>query len=112
VAGQQHGAAAQVVGWALRERLGHDSNGQPLATTFLDYALPRAEDVGRIETTPVEVPSPDGPFGAKGIGEAPVIPGPAAIANAIARATGVRLTKLPMDPVSVWHALQSTERAG
>jgi len=105
VAGQQHGAAAQVVGWALRERLGHDANGQPQATTFLEYALPRAEDVGRIDTTPVEVPSPDGPFGAKGIGEAPVIPGPAAIANAIAAATGVRLRSLPMDPVSVWRAL-------
>lgn len=105
VAGQQHGAAAQVVGWALRERLGHDANGQPQATTFLEYALPRAEDVGQISTTPVEVPSPDGPFGAKGIGEAPVIPGPAAIANAIAAATGVRIRRLPMDPVSVWRAL-------
>jgi CO/xanthine dehydrogenase Mo-binding subunit len=105
VAGQQHGATAQVVGWALRERLGHDANGQLLATTFLEYALPRAEDVGHIATTAVEVPAADGPFGAKGIGEAPVIPGPAAIANAIAAATGVRLRRLPMDPVSVWRAL-------
>jgi CO/xanthine dehydrogenase Mo-binding subunit len=105
VAGQQHGAAAQVVGWAIRERLGHDRNGQPQARTFLEYAMPRSEDVGRIDTTAVEVPSPDGPFGAKGIGEAPVIPGPAAIANAIAAATGVRLRRLPMDPVSVWRAL-------
>ncbi|HEY2916559.1 MAG TPA: molybdopterin cofactor-binding domain-containing protein, partial [Candidatus Limnocylindrales bacterium] len=105
VAGQQHGAAAQAVGWAIRERLGHDANGQLQATTFLEYAMPRAEDVGRIDTTAVEVPAPDGPFGAKGIGEAPVIPGPAAIANAIAAATGVRLRRLPMDPVSVWRTL-------
>ncbi|HET9681709.1 MAG TPA: molybdopterin cofactor-binding domain-containing protein, partial [Candidatus Limnocylindrales bacterium] len=105
VAGQQHGAVAQAVGWALRERLAHDAKGQPLATTFLEYALPRVEDVGPIATTSVEVPSPDGPFGAKGIGEAPVIPGPAAIANAIAAATGLRLRALPMDPPSVWRAL-------
>jgi CO/xanthine dehydrogenase Mo-binding subunit len=107
VAGQQHGAVAQAVGWALRERLVHDAKGQPLSTTFLEYALPRAEDVGAIEATSVEVPSPDGPFGAKGIGEAPVIPGPAAIANAIAAATGVRLRTLPMDPPSVWRALHA-----
>jgi CO/xanthine dehydrogenase Mo-binding subunit len=111
VAGQQHGAAAQVVGWALRERLGHDHNGQPLATTFLEYAMPRAEDVGILETTSVEVPSPDGPFGAKGIGEAPVIPGAAAIANAIAAATGVRLRTLPMDPPAVWRALERATSA-
>ncbi len=106
VAGQQRGAVAQAVGWALRERLAHDAKGQPLTTTFLDYALPRAGDVGQVDVTSVEVPSPDGPFGAKGIGEAPVIPGPAAIANAIAAATGVRLRRLPMDPPSVWRALR------
>jgi CO/xanthine dehydrogenase Mo-binding subunit len=86
VAGQQLGGVAQAVGWALRERLVHDTAGQLLTSTFLDYAIPRADDVGTIETTSVEVPSPDGPFGAKGIAEAPVIPGPAAIANAIAAA--------------------------
>jgi CO/xanthine dehydrogenase Mo-binding subunit len=106
VAGQQHGAMAQAVGWALRERLVHDDRGQLLTTTFLDYALPRVEDVGTLMASSVEVPSPDGPFGAKGIGEAPVIPGPAAIANGIAAATGVRLRRLPMDPVSVWRALR------
>lgn len=110
VAGQQHGGVAQAVGWALRERLVHDANGQLLSTTFLEYALPRVEDVGQIETTAVEVPSADGPFGAKGIGEAPVIPGPAAIANAIAAATGLRLRRLPMDPVSVWRAAAAAGR--
>ncbi|HYL41049.1 MAG TPA: molybdopterin cofactor-binding domain-containing protein, partial [Candidatus Binatus sp.] len=110
VAGQQHGAVAQGVGWALRERLAHDANGQPLATTFVEYALPRVSDVGSITTLAVEVPSPDGPFGAKGMGEAPVIPGPAAIANAIAAAVGVRMRSLPMDPPSVWRALRSESR--
>lgn len=105
VVGQQHGAAAQGIGWATLERLVHDGNGQLLSGTFLDYALPRAEDVGRLEATSVEVPAPDGPLGAKGIGEAPVIAGAAAIANAIAAATGVRLRELPMTGPRVWRAL-------
>ncbi|HET7180968.1 MAG TPA: xanthine dehydrogenase family protein molybdopterin-binding subunit, partial [Candidatus Limnocylindrales bacterium] len=71
VEGQQHGAAAQGIGWATLEQLVHDSNGQLLSGTFLDYPMPRAEDVGRLAATSVEVPAPDGPLGAKGIGEAP-----------------------------------------
>jgi CO/xanthine dehydrogenase Mo-binding subunit len=105
VEGQQHGAAAQGIGWATMERLVHDTNGQLLSGTFLDYALPRAEDVGRLDVTSVEVPAPDGPLGAKGIGEAPVIAGAAAVANAIAAATGVRLRELPMTRPRVWRAL-------
>ncbi|MEO5703941.1 MAG: xanthine dehydrogenase family protein molybdopterin-binding subunit [Candidatus Limnocylindrales bacterium] len=105
VEGQQHGAAAQGIGWATIEQLVHDGNGQLLSGTFLDYALPRAEDVGRLDVTSVEVPAPDGPLGAKGIGEAPVIAGAAAVANAIAAATGVRLRDLPMTRPRVWRAL-------
>jgi CO/xanthine dehydrogenase Mo-binding subunit len=105
VEGQQHGAAAQGIGWATLEQLVHDGNGQLLSGTFLDYALPRAEDVGRLEATSVEVPAADGPLGAKGIGEAPVIAGAAAVANAVAAATGVRLRELPMTRPRVWRAL-------
>jgi len=107
IAGQQHGGAAQAVGWALREAMVHDESGQLLAATFLDYALPRAEDVPEFGTAFVEVPAPDGPFGAKGIGEAAVVGGPAAIANAVAAATGIRPTELPMTAVRTWHALRS-----
>ena len=106
VEGQQHGAAAQGIGWATLERLVHDGNGQLLSGTFLDYALPRAEDVGILQATSVEVPAPDGPLGAKGIGEAPVIAGAAAIANAVAAATGLRLRDLPMTRPRVWQALR------
>jgi CO/xanthine dehydrogenase Mo-binding subunit len=60
-----------------------------------------------IDTLIVEVPAPDGPFGAKGIGEAPVIAAPGAIANAIAAATAVRLRELPMTPPRVWAALRA-----
>jgi CO/xanthine dehydrogenase Mo-binding subunit len=105
VAGQQHGAAAQGIGWATIEALVHDANGQLVSGTFLDYALPRVDDIGRLTTTSVEVPAPDGPFGAKGIGEAPVIPGAAAVANAMAAATGLRLRDLPMSRTRVWRAL-------
>ncbi len=106
VEGQQHGAAAQGIGWATLERLVHDANGQLLTGTFLDYALPRAEDVGALHVTSVEVPAPDGPLGAKGIGEAPVIAGAAAVANAVAAATGLRLRDLPMTRPLVWRALR------
>ena len=111
VEGQQHGASAQVVGWATLERLVHDGNGQLLSGTFLDYAMPRAEDVGRLAVTSVEVPAPDGPLGAKGIGEAPVIAGAAAVANAVAAATGLRLRDLPMTRPRVWRALAAAAPA-
>ena len=105
VEGQMRGGAAQSIGWALFEQLAHDDSGRLLTGSFLDYAIPTAERVPDIGTVIVEVPAPDGPFGAKGIGEAPVIPGPAAIANAVAAAVGVRLRELPMTPARVWKAL-------
>jgi CO/xanthine dehydrogenase Mo-binding subunit len=108
---QQHGGQVQAFGWALKERLAHDTNGQLLSSTFLDYAMPRVDDIGHLETTIVEVPADEGPFGAKGIGEAPVIPGPAAFANAIAAATGRRIRTLPMDPPTVWRALHDDASA-
>ena len=112
VAGQQHGAAAQVVGWATLEALVHDEGGQLLSGTFADYALPRADDVGKLGTTQVEVPAPDGPLGAKGIGESPVIAGAAAVANAVAAATGLRLRQLPMTRQRVWRAMHAAADGG
>ena len=85
----------------------HDEDGRLLTGSFLDYAIPTAERVPEIETLIVEVPAPDGPFGAKGIGEAPVVGAPAAVANAVAAATGARLHELPMTPPRVWEALRS-----
>ena len=74
--------------------------------SFLDYAIPTAERVPQIDTLIVEVPAPSGPFGAKGVGEAPVVAGPAAIANAVAAATGIRPRQLPMTAPRVWALLQ------
>jgi CO/xanthine dehydrogenase Mo-binding subunit len=105
VEGQLLGGTAQGLGWALYEELAHDELGQMRTGSFVDYAIPAAGSVPPIELEIVEVPAPDGPFGAKGIGEAPVIAAGAAVANAIAAAVGVRLRELPMTPVRVWAAL-------
>ena len=111
VEGQMQGGAAQSIGRALWEELVHDDQGQLLTGTFLDYAVPRATMLPPIDTLIVEVPAPEGPFGAKGIGEAPILAGPAAIANAVAAATGVRMRDLPMSAPRVWAALRSRDAA-
>jgi CO/xanthine dehydrogenase Mo-binding subunit len=107
VEGQMRGGVAQGIGWALFEQLDHDEDGRLLTGSFLDYAIPAAEHVPEIDALIVEVPAPDGPFGAKGIGEAPVVGAPAAVANAVARAAGARLYELPMTSARVWEALRS-----
>lgn len=104
VEGQIHGGAAQGLGWALFEELVHDEHGNLVNGSFVDYGLPTADVVPSFETVVVEVPSPHGPLGAKGMAEAPVIAAPAAIANAVAAATGVRLRELPMSSERVWRA--------
>ena len=98
VESQIHGGVVQGLGWALWEGMSYDEDGQLLSATFLDYALPRADMIPEIETILVEVASDLGPYGAKGVGEPPAIPGPAAIANAIRDATGVRITDIPFRP--------------
>jgi len=106
VEGQMRGGTTQGIGWALFEELVHDEYGQLVTGSFLDYAIPVAEQVPDIDTLIVEVPAPDGPFGAKGVGEAPVIAAAPAIANAVAAAVGVRLRELPMTAPRVWAALR------
>lgn len=107
VEGQMRGGVAQGIGWALLEGMPFDEQGQLLSGSLMDYALPVAGDVPRIETRIVEVPAPDGPFGAKGIGEAPVCGSPAAVANAVANALGKRVYQLPMTAPRVWVAATS-----
>jgi CO/xanthine dehydrogenase Mo-binding subunit len=103
--GQMLGGVTQGIGWALLEELLVDDEGQALTGSFMEYAVPRAVGVPEIETILVEVPAPHGPLGAKGIGEAPVVGAPAAVANAIAAATGVRMRRLPMTAPRIWAAL-------
>ena len=105
VEGQIHGGVVQGIGWALLEGMTYDESGQPLTSTLMDYALPHGRDVPPITSLLVEVPSELGPFGAKGVGEPPVVPVAAAIANAIEDAVGARVTELPMTPERVFAAL-------
>ena len=74
-------------------------------SSLLDYRMPTALDLPMIDTVIVEVPNPGHPFGARGVGEANIVPPPAAIANAIYHATGVRMTRLPMNPPAVMEQL-------
>ena len=96
VEGQMRGGVAQGIGWALYEAMPFDDQAQLLAGSFMDYVVPDALEIPPIETIIVEVPAPDGPFGAKGIGEAPVCGSPAAVANAVFAASGIRMHALPM----------------
>jgi CO/xanthine dehydrogenase Mo-binding subunit len=107
VAGQLLGGVTQGFGWALFEQLAYDDEGQLRTGSFVEYAMPSIDTVPPIEAEIVEVPAPDGPFGAKGVGEPPVVGVPAAVANAIAAATGLRLRDLPMTPLRVWGALSN-----
>ena len=111
IEGQLHGGATQGIGWALHEAMVYDDTGQLLTGTFLDYALPTAPHLPEFETIIVEVPAPDGPYGAKGIGEGPVCGAAAAVANAVTDATGVRFHRLPMTAPRVWHGLAAPDDA-
>jgi CO/xanthine dehydrogenase Mo-binding subunit len=97
VEGQIHGGSVQALGRALGEQLVYDSEGQLRTTSFLDYEVPAADQIPNIDVTLVEVPSPVGPLGAKGVGEPPAIPGTAALANAVSRAAGTRIREAPID---------------
>lgn len=107
VDGQIRGAVVQGIGWALYEGLVFDAQGQPLNPSLMDYVIPKAEYVPQIETILVSIPSVHGAHGSKGVGEPPAIPGPAAVANAIRHATGVRITQLPMKAEVIVSALNS-----
>jgi CO/xanthine dehydrogenase Mo-binding subunit len=103
---QIHGGGAQGVGWAVYEEIIHDESGTPITSSFMDYTVPKARQTPELEAVLVEVPSPIGPYGAKPVGEPPVIPGGAAVANAVAAAVGARVTELPLTPERVRRAMQ------
>lgn len=105
VEGQMQGGAVQGIGWALNEEYFFDERHTMRNHSFLDYRMPTALDVPMIETIIVEVPNPSHPYGVRGVGETPIVPPPATIANALHKATGKRLAELPMSPPKVWKAL-------
>ena len=105
VAGQMQGGATQGIGIGLWEEMMYDDQGRLLNPSLLDYRMPTAMDVPNIETHIVEVPSEDGPYGARGVGEPSIIPGAAAIANAIEDAVGARVTEAPATPERILRAM-------
>lgn len=104
VEGQIEGAAAQSVGAALWESVEYDEAGTVLNADLLDYRMPTAGDLPEIEAILIEEDGGDGPFGAKGVGEPPMIAPAAAVANAIRDAIGERINRLPLTPERVWLA--------
>ena len=107
VEGQIQGGVVQGIGWALNEEYFMSDDGIMVNSSLLDYRMPTSLDLPMIDTLVVEVPNPLHPYGVRGVGEVPIVPPLAAIANAIFHATGVRMTELPMNPSSVASAIKA-----
>ncbi len=104
VEGQIQGGVVQGIGWALNEEYFFDGNGRMSNPTFLDYRMPTSLDLPMIDTVLVEVANPGHPYGVRGVGEVPIVPPMAAIANGIHEATGNRMRSLPMSPGKILEA--------
>ncbi|HEY6933931.1 MAG TPA: xanthine dehydrogenase family protein molybdopterin-binding subunit [Marmoricola sp.] len=112
VAGQQHGGAVQGMSQALWEQFVYDQDGQPVTSSFVDYAIPTAADTIMLETSNTETPTPLNPLGAKGIGESATIGSTPAVQNAVidaVRHLGVKHVDLPCTPERVWSAIRDAE---
>jgi len=93
------------IGYTFMENLQFDKKGRPANGNFANYRLPRSIGTPLVDTILIETDDPEGPFGAKGMGEASLLPTSAAIANAIYDAVGIRLKTLPFTPQKVLQAL-------
>ncbi len=107
VEGQLQGGAVQGIGWALNEEYVYSKEGNLLNTGFLDYRVPVASDMPMIDTILVEVPNPGHPYGVRGVGEVPIVPPLAAVANAVSHAIGKRVSALPISPPKLLAIIQS-----
>ncbi len=106
VEGQFQGGAAQGIGWALNEEYVYGEDGRLQNPGFLDYRIPVCSDLPFLDTEILEIPNPNHPYGVRGVGETSIVPPLAAIANAIADATGVRLKHTPMSPPRILKAIK------
>ena len=109
VEGQIQGGVVQGIGWALNEEYRFNAEGRMENSSFLDYRMPTSLDLPMIGTVIVEVANPGHPYGVRGVGEVPIVPPMAAIANAIYHAVGVRMNKLPMSPDAILESLWSKD---
>jgi CO/xanthine dehydrogenase Mo-binding subunit len=110
VEGQIQGGAAQGIGWALNEEYVYNPEGLMENAGFLDYRMPVASDLPMIETVLIEVANPLHPYGVRGVGEVPIVPPLAAVANAVRHATGIRFTELPLSPPRVLAGIEQASR--
>ncbi len=99
--GQIQGGVVQGIGWALNEEYVYNDDGQLVNASLLDYRMPTSLDLPMIDTVMLEVPNPGHPYGVRGVGEVPIVPPAAAVANAIYDAIGIRMTELPMSPAKI-----------
>lgn len=111
VEGQVHGGLAQGIGQAMLESAVYDDNGQPVTASFMDYAMPRADDVPSFKISHSITLCPGNPLGIKGCGEAGAIGSSPAVINAITDALGHNKLEMPATPGRVWEALQLQQAA-
>jgi xanthine dehydrogenase molybdenum-binding subunit len=107
IEGQMQGSVVQGIGWALTEGFDYDASGRLRNASLLDYRLPTALDVPPIDCVILEKPVPGVPYGLRGVGEVPIVPVAACVANAIARAVGVRTLRMPMKPERLLAAMRA-----
>lgn len=107
VEGQMQGGTLQGIGWALNEEYFFTDEGSMANSSLLDYRMPTSLDLPMIDPVIIEIPNPRHPYGLRGAGEHPIIAPLPALANAISRATGARMTKLPMSPGAIMEAVEA-----
>ncbi|RWK51339.1 xanthine dehydrogenase family protein molybdopterin-binding subunit [Mesorhizobium sp.] len=109
VEGQVHGGVAQGIGQALLEGTRYDASGQLLTASYMDYTMPRADDLPSFVVSTSNTPCPGNPLGIKGCGEAGAIGSPPAVINAITDAIGITDIAMPASPSTVWAAIRATK---
>lgn len=110
VEGQIQGSVGQGAGWALTEHFDYAPDGRLRNASLLDYRIPTALDLPKIDVVILETPVPGVPYGVRGVAEMPIVPVAAAIGNAVRRAIGVRMTEMPMTPERVLKAIKNAKR--
>ena len=109
VSGQMQGGVVQGLGWAFNEAYVYAEDGTLANTSFLDYRMPTALDYPMTETVILETPNPGHPYGVRGVGEVSIVNPPAAVANAIYDAIGIRMDSLPMSPGVILEKLHERD---
>ena len=111
VEGQIHGGVVHGIGQALYETAYYDDSGQMVTGSYMDYTMPRADNIPSFEVGYKNTPCPHNPLGVKGCGEAAAIAAPVAVINAVCDAIGTAHINMPATPAKVWKAMQAAKAA-